>query len=83
MSRHRNRWLRKFGVLIAQYQITKDLNVPDCARVGQENQRITGDHFVIPLYVNGKLLMGKEIGTDISLANRKIVGSVIISYIRA
>ena len=30
----------------------------NCARVGLESQRITGDQFVIPLYVNGKLVDG-------------------------
>ena len=30
----------------------------NCARVGLENRRITGDQFVVPLYVNGKLVDG-------------------------
>ena len=30
----------------------------NCARVGIESQRITGNQFVIPLYVNGKLVDG-------------------------
>ena len=56
----RNRWLRKFGVFIVKCRITKDLNVPDCncARVRLESQRILSSHFVIPLYVNVKLVDG-------------------------
>ena len=47
-----------------------------CARVGLENQRITGDQCVIPLYVNGKLVdVYRDSGADISLASRKIVGT--------
>ena len=56
----------------------------NCARVRLENQRITGSQFVIPLYVNGKLVDGyRDSGADISLASRKIVGMGIISQIRA
>ena len=55
----------------------------NCARGGLENQRITGDQFVIPLYVNGKLVAGyRDSGADISLASRKIVGIGIISQER-
>ena len=47
----------------------------NCARVGLESQRISGSQFVIPLYVNGKLVDGyRNSGADISLASRKIVG---------
>ena len=47
----------------------------NCARVGLESQRISGSQFVIPLYVNGKLVDGyRDSGADISLASRKIVG---------
>ena len=47
----------------------------NCARVGRESQRISGSQFVIPLYVNGKLVDGyRDSGADISLASRKIVG---------
>ena len=46
----------------------------NCARVGLESQRISGSQFVIPLYVNGKLVDGyRDSGADISLASRKIV----------
>ena len=55
----------------------------NCARVGRENQRISSSQFVIPLYVNGKLVDGyRDSGADISLANRKIVGRGISSQIR-
>ena len=47
----------------------------NCARVKLESQRISGSQFVIPLYVNGKLVDGyRDSGADISQANRKIVG---------
>ena len=46
----------------------------NCARVELESQRISGSQFVIPLYVNGKLVDGyRDSGADISLASRKIV----------
>ena len=46
----------------------------NCARVGLESQRISGSQFVIPLYVNGKLVDGyRDSGADISLASHKIV----------
>ena len=55
----------------------------NCARVGLESQRITGDQFVIPLYVNGKLVDGyRDSGADTSLASRKIVGTGIIAQMR-
>ena len=44
--------------------------------MGLESQGITGDQFVIPLYVNGKLVDGyRGSGADISLASRMIVGT--------
>ena len=47
----------------------------NCTRVRLESQRITGNQFVIPLYLNGKLVDGyRDSGADISLASRKIVG---------
>ena len=47
----------------------------NCARVGLESQRISDSQFVIPLYVNGKLVDGyRDSGADISLASCKIVG---------
>ena len=47
----------------------------NCARVGLEGQLITDNQFVIPLYVNGKLVDGyRDKGADISLTSRKIVG---------
>ena len=46
----------------------------NCAKVWLQNQRITGDKFVIPLYVNSKLVDGyRDSGADISLASRKIL----------
>ena len=48
----------------------------NCASVGLESQRITGNQFVIPLNVKGKVVDGyKDSGADISLASRKIVGT--------
>ena len=55
----------------------------NCARVGLEGQRITDNQFVIPLYVNGKLVDGyRDSGASISLVRRKIVGTGIIFQIR-
>ena len=55
----------------------------NCARVGLESQRITGNQFAISLYVNGKLVDGhRDSGADISLASRKIVRKWIISQMR-
>ena len=55
----------------------------NCARVGLESQQITGDQFVIPLYVNDKLVDGyRDSRADISLGSRKIMGMAIISQIR-
>ena len=58
----------KFGVFIVKCQITKDHKRSkcsrlqprsnNCARVGLESERITGDQFVIPLYVNGEVVDG-------------------------
>ena len=46
----------------------------NCARVGLEGQRITDNQFVIPLYINGKLVDGyRDSWADISLASPKIV----------
>ena len=54
-----------------------------CARVVLESQRITGNQFVIPLYVNGKLVDGyRDSGADISLASRMILGTGIITHMR-
>ena len=40
------------------------------ARVELDNQRVTGDQFVIPLYVNGKLVDGyRDSEADVSLAS--------------
>ena len=48
----------------------------NCATVGLECQRITSNQFVIPFYVNEKLVDGyRDSGADISLASCKIVGT--------
>ena len=55
----------------------------NCVRVGLESQRISGSQFVVPWYVNGKLVDGyRDSGADISLASRKIVGTGNFSQIR-
>ena len=54
------------------------------ARVGLESQRITGNQFFIPLYVNGKLVdRYRDSEADISLASHKMgTGTGIIFQIR-
>ena len=75
---HRSRCLPKFGAFVTKCQITKDLNVPDYSQgqttvqeLGYKVDGFTGNQFVIPLYVNGKLVDGySDSGADISLVVR-------------
>ena len=53
-----------------------------CKSWARKSTEVNGSQFVIPLYVNDKLVDGyRDSGADISSASRKIVGTGIISQI--